>query len=127
MNNSAIKNFLKIKNASCLGKEIVTLNLDSSFKIYLNYLYSEGLIQGFKFDPKNLCFVVKLRFFQGKPLITNIKIFSTSFFNYFISFAELNLLNSRKKFYLFSTTRGLLTLVECKKQRVGGKLLFCVN
>ena len=129
MNNTFIKNFLKIKNASCSGKEVVNLYLtfNSSFKNYLNFLYNEGLIQSFNFDSKNLCFVVKLRFFQQKPIITNIKIFSKPSFNYFISFSELNFLNLRKKFYLFSTTKGLLNLVECKKLRVGGKLLFCIN
>jgi len=129
MNNNAIKDFLKLKNASCLGKEVVhlDLSLDSSFKTYLNFLYNEGLIQSFNFDFKNLCFVVRLRSFQQKPLITSIKIFSTPSFNHFVSFLELNLLNSRKNFYLFSTTKGLLTLVECKKQRIGGKLLFCIN
>jgi ribosomal protein S8 len=129
MNNSIIKNFSKLKNASCLGKEIVFLNtsLNSSLKLYLNFLYNEGLIQGFNFDSKNLYFIVRLRFFQQKPLITTIKIFSTPFFNYFISFAELNFLSSRAKLFLFSTNKGLLILLECKKQRVGGKLLFYVN
>jgi len=129
MNNKIIKNFLKIKNASCFGKEAVDLNscVNSLLKTYLNFLYNDGLIQGFNFDSKKGCFVIYLRFFQQKPLITGIKIFSTPFFNYFISFSELNLLKSRKKFYLFSTTQGLLTLTECKRHRIGGKLLFCVN
>jgi len=127
MNNALIKILLKLKNASSLNKESVVVNPTISCRPYLNFLYNEGFIQGFKFDSKNSCYTVQLRFFQQKCLITNIKIFSFPSYNHFISYFELNFINSKRKFFLFSTNKGLFTLSDCKKQKIGGKLLFCID
>merc|ERR1711991_1255240 len=120
------KNVSKIKNASVKGKEFVYLKFDLKYFKILKILYREGFIQGFKIDKKNFQTIVYLRFFQFKNVIDRLKFLSIPSHHHFISFRNLSLITNKKTFILLSTNRGLKTLSECKKQKLGGKLLFLI-
>jgi small subunit ribosomal protein S8 len=119
-----IKTLVKLKNASIKGKEVVFLKFDLKYFKILKILYREGFIQGFKIDKKNFQTIVYLRFFQFKNVIDRLKFLSIPSHHHFISFLDLNLITNKKTFILLSTNKGLKTLLECKKQKLGGKLLF---
>jgi len=126
MNITLINALLKIKNASCRGKELVFLDFNVQYLEILKIFYKEGFIQSLKQDHVNSRYIIQLRFFEQKRIINNIKFFSVPSFEHFNSFAELSLLNDKKLFILLSTNKGLLSLSQCKKLRLGGKLLFCI-
>lgn len=127
MNKTLINFLVKIKNASLLGKQYVRLNYNISYLKVLKILYREGFIQSIKVDVKSVQVIVHLRFYEQKKLINEIKFLSKPSHQRFISFFELTLINDKNVFILLSTDKGLLTLSQCKKQKVGGKLLFSIN
>jgi small subunit ribosomal protein S8 len=121
-----IKTLIKLKNASCLRQEIVYLNFNVKYFKILKILYHNGFIQGFKIDFQNFQTIIYLRFFQNKKIIDNLKFLSIPSHYHFISFFDLSLINNKKIFILLSTNKGLKTLYECKKEKIGGKLLFLI-
>merc|ERR1712065_77244 len=79
-----------------------------------------------KIKKKNFQTIVYLRFFQFKNVIDRLKFLSIPSHHHFISFRNLSLITNKKTFILLSTNKGLKTLSECKKQKLGGKLLFLI-
>tara|TARA_B100000035_G_C20856547_1_gene489906 strand:- start:376 stop:756 length:381 start_codon:yes stop_codon:yes gene_type:complete len=121
-----IKALNKLKNASRLNKEVVYLNFDLKYLEVLRVLYREGFIQGYKIDKKNYQTIVYLRFFQNRPVIGKLQFLSVPSRERFISYKNLCLISNKKTFILLSTDKGLRTIYECKKQKLGGKLLFLI-
>jgi|TARA_B100000424_G_C22708762_1_gene385998 small subunit ribosomal protein S8 len=121
-----IKALIKLKNASLLNKEIIYLNFDLKYFEILRILYKEGFIQSYKIDKENYQTIVYLRFFQNKSVIDRLKFLSVPSRHRFMSYSELCLISNKKTFILLSTNKGLRTINECKKQKIGGKLLFLI-
>jgi len=121
-----IKALNKLKNASLLNKEFVYLNFDLKYFEILKVLYKEGFIQGYQIDKDNYQIVVYLRFFQNKSVIDRLKFLSVPSSHRFLSYSELCLISNKKTFILLSTNKGLRTIYECKKLKIGGKLLFLI-
>ena len=121
-----IKALNKLKNASLTNKEVVYLNFDLKYFEVLRILYREGFIQGYKIDKKNYQTIVYLRFFQNKSVLDRLRFLSVPSRERFISYKDLCLINNKKTFVLLSTNKGLRTIFECKKQKLGGKLLFLI-
>jgi ribosomal protein S8 len=126
MSLTLIKALLTLKNASFLGKEYAFLDINIQYVKVLKILYREGFIQSIKKDYKILKYVIQLRFFEQRKIINNIKFFSTLSLKRFTSFSELCLINYKKTFILLSTSKGYLSLSQCKQLRIGGKLLFSI-
>ena len=121
-----IKALNKLKNASLINKEVVYLNFDLKYFEVLCVLYREGFIQGYKIDKKNYQTIVYLRFFQNNSVLGRLRFLSVPSRERFISYKDLCLINNKKTFVLLSTSKGLRTIYECKKQKLGGKLLFFI-
>ena len=121
-----IKALNKLKNASLLNKEFVYLNFDLKYFEILKVLYKEGLIQGYQIDKDNYQIIVYLRFFQNKFVIDRLKFLSVPSSHRFLSYSELCMISNKKTFILLSTNKGLRTIYECKKLKIGGKLLFLI-
>jgi len=121
-----IKALNKLKNASLINKEVVYLNFDLKYFEVLRVLYREGFIQGYKIDKKNYQTIVYLRFFQNNSVLDRLRFLSVPSRERFISYKDLCLINNKKTFVLLSTNKGLRTIFECKKQKLGGKLLFFI-
>lgn len=126
MRISVIKALVTIKNGCRLRKTFVNLKFSTSYIKILKILYREGFIQSFHVDFLNFQIVVYLRFFHNKNALTDIKFFSVPSHQKFISFFDLSRISSKKTFILLSTHKGLLNLSECKKYKIGGKLLFSI-
>merc|ERR1711871_750344 len=83
-----------------------------------------GFIQGYQIDKDNYQIIVYLRFFQNKFVIDRLKFLSVPSSHRFLSYSELCMISNKKTFILLSTNKGLRTIYECKKLKIGGKLLF---
>jgi small subunit ribosomal protein S8 len=128
MNNSLIKFLSKLKNASSSQKEIILFDYNSLHLKLLKILYFEGLIQSFsvekcarKSSPK---IKVTLRYFYNKPILKNLKILSKPSHLKYIKYSDICKIGDRKFVFFLSTSEGVLTSLQCKKKKVGGKLLF---
>lgn len=128
MNNNLIKFLLKLKNASLSRKETAIFDCNFLHLKLLKILYFEGLIQSFSIEEheKKDSFVIKvtLRYFYNKPILKNLKILSKPSHFKYIKYSDICKICERKFVFFLSTSQGILTTLECKKQRIGGKLLF---
>ena len=131
MNANLIKLILKLKNASASQKELIFNTYNVSSIELLKLLYAEGFIQSFsiqtvneKDSKKNYEIKVTLRYFYNKPTFKNLKIVSSPSYTKYMGLKDLSKLSNKKRVLVLSTNKGLLTGLECKKQQVGGTLLF---
>ena len=127
MTVTLIKLLLKIKNAYSFGKEVIELDYSNKYLNILKLLYQYGFIQSITVNSITLKMTIYLRYFENKALINHLKFFSIPSHHQFISFTELSLIHDKKNFILFTTDKGLLTLSQCKRKKLGGKILFRIS
>jgi small subunit ribosomal protein S8 len=130
MNTNLIKFLVKLKNASFAQKETIAVDFNLSHIELLKILYLEGLIQSFRVERENatkkksLFIKVTLRYFHNKPILKSLKIFSKPSHLKYIKYSDICKIRDSKFMFFLSTTRGILTSIECKREKMGGKLLF---
>lgn len=95
----------------------------------LNLLWDENLILGYSPLYENSNFIkIFLKYLLYKiPSINNIKIFSKSNKNIYLSLSNIWKLKYLNINYVISTSKGLLSLKNCKKFKLGGKLLLIIK
>lgn len=124
MNYITIKFLISIKNASLGTNETLTLNYDSFSLSILKILYNSGLIQGYSVLDSNRV-IIYLRKVFNKTLTRELKLVSTPKTKVSLDYkAILSLKKNTNSLMFFSTDQGLFTINECKKNKVGGVLLF---
>jgi ribosomal protein S8 len=95
---------------------------------FLNILWDEGYILGYKIELKNSNRIkIFLKYKNGNPTINSIKFLSTSSRRLYYSVKEIWKLDSSKSFIIFSTTKGLKSIIECKKLKIGGEPFIIIN
>lgn len=118
---------INLKNNSLQKKEFLIFDYSVlCFKI-IEILYKEGYIQSYKIlkiNEKNKIFI-NLRYYYNKPILKNLKLVSTSSKPKFLKLNSLIKLSDKKILFVISTNKGILTLKDCKKKKIGGKILFC--
>jgi small subunit ribosomal protein S8 len=131
MNNNTINLIIKLKNASLSRKEKILVNCNSLSESLIKILYKEGFIQSFKVVEaaendliKNKKILVIFRYFFNKPLLSSLRVLSKPSHVRYMKFSDISNISDKKFVFFFSTNKGILTSVECKKRKVGGKLLF---
>jgi small subunit ribosomal protein S8 len=123
--NKSIANFLiKLKNSSLVNKEIINIRLENVILKIIKLLYKEGFIQSFKVNLETKNILIYLRYSFNKSILKNIKIVSLPSKQLYIKYKELTRISSKNNFILVSTSVGLKTSLECKKNHLGGKILF---
>jgi ribosomal protein S8 len=123
--NTNLKILIRLKNASMARKEKIILKNPTTFVInVLAILYNEGLIQSFILDEVTSTVTVLLRYSYNKDIFKNLKIFSKATTLSYFTYSDICKLSNKRFLLVFSTTKGFLTGLECKKQRLGGKLCF---
>ena len=131
MNTNLIKLLLHLKNASLVKKETVTIKCGVSGLELLKLLYEEGFIQSYNVDSdsylkneKQFNIKIFLRYFYNKPIFNNLKIISTPSYSKYLTFKDISKIQDKKNVLFLSTNKGFLTGLECKKNKIGGTLLF---
>lgn len=96
---------------------------------FLKILWDEGFITGYKTSNSNKdTLKIFLKYFDdGKPSINNIKLISKPGRRIFYSIKQIWKMNSEKTFIIFSTNKGLKTISECKKLKLGGEPFITIN
>ena len=122
MKKNVLNFLIKLKNNKQVHKPIVTVEKSLTVINILKIFYSSGYILSFKVLP-NLKIHVFLRFLNGKSSFDNVKFFFNKN-NTYLKYSSLIRLTTNKKLIIISTSYGLKTLFECKKQKLGGKLYF---
>lgn len=124
MNNQLIRMLIALKNASLAKQKTVYVNSTPLILSCLSVLYREGLILSYSYNSLNPKILVKLRFFEGNCLTTNIFIMSKVSHIKYLNFREICRMNLGNYTGFFLTSKGIQTLEECKVNKVGGVLAF---
>lgn len=120
MNSTTIKFLMLLKNSVFFGKREVVIFTTPLIVSMLRLLYKEGVVLGYKKLSINR-YTVFLRVYVDD---FNIKIYSKPSRLVVLTHLEICLLVEKKFLIVLSTPQGLLTGSGCKKNSVGGVLLF---
>jgi small subunit ribosomal protein S8 len=125
MTNSLVNFLVTLKNASNLKHEFILVKFSFSHLQIVESLYLEGFIQSYKVKENSL--YLKLRYFFNKSILKNLKLVSTPSNFRFLNLKNLSRLSNKNSTVFISTSRGVLTLSQCKSLKLGGKVLFIIN
>jgi len=128
MNNYLMVMLVKIKNGQVSKKPFI-LQKKSFFCIkFLNILWSEGFILGYK-ELNYRILKIFLKYNKNNiPAINNIRFLTKPSKRMYLSIKQLWKLDHMSNYIIIvSTSKGLLTVNECKQYNLGGKVLFLLN
>jgi len=117
-----------IKNGQLAKKAYIYQKKTLLCQSILNILWDEGFILGYKIEQVNIKNLkVFLKYKKGKPSINSIKTVSKPSLRIYYSIKQLWKLDSSKGLLIISTNKGLKSLDDCKKHKLGGEPFFIIN
>lgn len=125
MINNLVYIFSKIQNAQLTKKPVIFLNKKKLYTNILKLLWFEGFILGYKLANKKI--KLFLKYFKNKSAITFLKVISKSSLKFYFSANQIWKIKTKRLVFIFSTNKGLKTLLNCKRQNIGGKLLIILD
>jgi ribosomal protein S8 len=128
MNLILINFLIAIKNASIFKKDQLKIFYNKKFILLSKILYKQGLIQDFWLQKENFNFyiIINLKYTYNLSNLKNFKIVSKPSRSIFFSSKDIFKMYEKQVLYIFSTSLGYLTSLECKKNKIGGILFFYV-
>lgn len=120
--------FITIKNGQLAKKSTIFHRRTKFCEAFLKILWDEGFISGYKVLIDQNQVEVFLKYTKtGKPIISSIQFISKPSKRIYYSAKQLWKLESNKVFVIVSTSKGLLTITDCKKYKVGGEPFLIIN
>ena len=114
-----------LKNCQMATRNFILIPQTKSCEKILQILWNEGFILGYiKKDNK---IKILLKYVNGKPVINFITYVSKPSKRFFYSIKQIWKINSNQHFIIFSTNKGLKTIIDCKKLKLGGEPLILIN
>lgn len=124
MNKFIIDFLLRLKNASFFKKEYISIKYSKYSLELVVSLYNQGFLHSYHLSNNKI--FITLRYFFNKPILKNLKIVSTPSKLRYINLKSLSKVSTKKLSFFISTNKGILTAQECKKQKIGGIILFII-
>jgi len=121
--------FTSIKNGQMAKKSTVIGPRKNICESSLKVLWNEGFITGYRISRENNNKLeILLKYTKnGIPAINSIKFLSKPGQRTYYSSKQIWKLDSSKVFIIFSTSSGLKSINECKKNRLGGEPLVIIS
>jgi len=115
----------RIRNASMARKTELVLPYSKFKKALTEVLAREGFVAGFKeVADKHKMLEIKLKYSaEGEPVITEIKRVSKPGQRIYLSAQKVPRTNSGFGITVVSTSKGLVTDTEARKQKIGGEII----
>ena len=119
---------IRIKNAQMVGKKFVRVPFSKMKLAILLILEKNNLVGKIKKKGKGVKKIleVELKYQNNQPLIKEVKRISKPSLRVYAGYRDLTKF-SRKGLTLISTSRGLKTLAQARKEKIGGEVLFQIN
>ncbi|MDR1476032.1 MAG: 30S ribosomal protein S8 [Holosporales bacterium] len=120
----------RIRNAQMARKSTVDAPMSKGREALLKVLLDEGYIRGYTIVDcpetgfKKLC--VELKYFEGKPVICEIKRVSKPGRRVYSSIKDLQFVKNGLGINILSTDRGIMSDVEARKLHLGGEIVCSV-
>ena len=116
-----------IKNAQARRKPEVTISSSSKKLALLELLVREGYIDSIKVDEgKKPEVSILLKYYEGKPVIRELKRISKPGLREYVGKNDLPLINGGLGIAVISTSKGLMTDKQAREAGLGGELLCSV-
>jgi len=120
--------FANIKNGQLAKKAFIYQNKKKICENFLTILWDEGFIVGYIIDKKNSKKLkIFLKYKNEEPVISSIKLVTKPGKRIYYSIKQIWKLDSNKTFIIFSTNKGLKTIQDCKKLKIGGEPIVIIN
>lgn len=120
--------FANIKNGQLAKKSFIYQKRKKICENFLKVLWDEGFILGYKISNKNSNQIkIFLKYKNEEPVISSIKLITKPSRRIYYSIDQIWKLDSNKTFIIFSTNKGLKTIIDCKKLKIGGEPFFIIN
>lgn len=117
-----------IKNGQLAKKSFIYQKRKKICENFLKVLWDEGFILGYKISNKNSNQIkIFLKYKNEEPVISSIKLITKPSRRIYYSIDQIWKLDSNKTFIIFSTNKGLKTIIDCKKLKIGGEPFFIIN
>ncbi len=124
MVNDPIADLLvRLKNASNVGKDRVTLPYSRLKHAVADILSKEGYV-GEGVSKKNFSLVVPLAYKDGKPAIVGTKRVSKPSRRMYMGVRDVRPVKQGYGLVVLSTPKGVMTGTQARAARVGGEVLF---
>jgi small subunit ribosomal protein S8 len=120
--------FANLKNGQLAKRNCIYQTRKNICEAFLKLLWNEGFILGYIIDsndPNKLKIFLKYK--NGKPVINSIKLISKPSKRIYWSIDQIWKIDSSKNFIIFSTNKGLKTIVDCKRLKIGGEPFIVIN
>lgn len=118
---------IRLKNGYMSRKERITSPYSKYRISVLEKLKELNYIEKFEVEGEGeiiKTIVVDLKYDGGVPAITDVKIFSKPGRRWYVPYKEIRPVLGGMGKVILSSSKGILTDKEAKKERVGGELLF---
>lgn len=128
MKNHFWNMFTNIKNGQLAKRSFIYQKKKKLCEGFLKILWNEGFILGYKKSQIDTDQIkIFLKYIKGKPVINNIKLITKPSRRVSYSIKQIWKIDSNKSFIIFSTNKGLKSILECKKLRIGGEPFIAIN
>lgn len=131
MNTDPIADYLtRIRNASAARKKMVEIPGSNIKRAMTQILFDQGYITDFKFEDDDKQGIIKIALKYNPstkvPAITKIERISTPGLRKYSSSSELPRVMNGLGIAIVSTSKGVITDKEAKRENVGGEILCYV-
>ncbi len=128
MKNILYNLFVNIKNGQIAKRSFVFQPKTKTCIAFLDILWDEGFILGYKFSKPNPNMLkIFLKYRNKTPVINSLRLLSKPTDRVYYSVSQLWKLDFRKGVVIVSTEKGLMTISECKKLKIGGEPLLMIK
>ena len=128
MKNYLYNMFASIKNGQLAKRNFIFQRRKNICENFLKVLWQEGFIIGYITDKQNSNQLkIFLKYKSGQPVINSIKLISKPGRRIHYSTKQIWKINSNRNFIIFSTNKGLKSIVDCKKLKLGGEPFIVIN
>ena len=112
--------FTAIRNGQLIRRRFIVIKNKKVCEPFLQVMWDEGFILCYK-KIKNDKIKIYLKYKNNKPVIRYLKTLSKPGRPVYYSLKQIWKLDSSKIFIIFSTNKGVKSINECKKLKIGGE------
>ena len=119
-----------IRNGQMVNKTLVCTDMSNTKKAILAVLKEEGYILDFEvkeIENNKKRLKIKLKYFQGKPVISNIKRISKPSLRIYKNKTDLPKVLGGLGIAIVSTSKGVMTAEAARNANCGGEILCTVE
>lgn len=121
--------FARLRNGLKQGHKHVSVPASTIKKAVLDVLVTEGYLNGYSDAEENghKQIVVDLKYYQGQPVITNLKRVSTPGLRVYSASEKLPMVANGLGVTIVSTSKGVMSDTKARELKVGGEIIAKVS